>query len=234
MAESNAPEHVDDLDAFFSAAAKSDMAAVEKAAETVAGVERRVLDEIPKKKGTRVADKNLLGACKPAFEPEGAGESGDKFVAVEPDAPAGAKGEPFVLIPANSPALFPWWVWATIAASLAVLVMGLVFTPEVAIDRITARLGDSDSASVQSAMRTLVIRGDERTVGKLYDIAVSRRTDMERRLRAVDTLGLIQTPDAEHALLRLELSDTTDSRVRMAAIAARRQREAARTSERGR
>lgn len=238
MAEPNQPESFDDLDAFFSAAESADLAAVEKAAETVAGAERQAFEEARPKKGTTVADRNLLGhgSYTPAFEPppKGVRTLDGKFIAMEPDAEEAEKGEPFVLIPANGPALFPWWVWATIVSSLAVLVAAMVYMPGVSIERVTARLGDSDNVNAQSAMRTLVIRGDERTVDKLYEIAVSRDRDMVQRLRAVDTLGLIHTPDAEHALLKLELSGASDSRVREAAIAARRQREASKASERGR
>ena len=157
-----------------------------------------------------------------------------KYIALDPAAVVGMEGadtdDPFVLVPANIHAYVPWWGWLTIALGIVVLVTGIIVTPGITLNRLAARLGDSNQANAQYAMRKLVMNGDERTVRKLYDMAASPREGMAARLRAVDTMSLIErVPEVDRALLRLELSGGTHEQVREAAIAARKQREAAKT-----
>lgn len=155
-----------------------------------------------------------------------------KYIAIDPDAIPGVgdSDQPFVLIPANVHTFMPWWGWATIILGLSVMITGVVLMPGITLDRLTSRLGDRNEAVVQGAMRQLVLQGDERTVKKLYGMAASRREGLPVRLRAVDTMSLIErVPEVDRALLRLELSAETHDQVREAAIAARRQREAYRT-----
>lgn len=250
MAEADEYDPFDDLDAFFNAAASEDGNALQEAAENVAGQPRRssktaslrpdiisdpelrarVHTKI-KRRGTAVKPKTKTTVKTPSDDLAG------KFVAVAPEAeqtPGEQPGEPFVLIPAHIHNFLPWWGWATIGLGLAVMILGVVLAPEVNLERVVARLGDANQGNVQSAMRQLVINGDDRTVSKLFGLAVSAENDMETRLRAVDTLGLIQTPGADRALLRLELGGNTDAQVREAAVAARRQRDSAKTAERNR
>ncbi len=156
-----------------------------------------------------------------------------KFIAIDPSAIPGVSedGEqPFVLIPANVHTFMPWWGWFTIGLGLLMLITGVVLLPGVTLGRLTARLGDKNDETARAAMRQLVINGDERTVRKLYDVASSSDATLPLRLRAIDTMSLIeQVPEVDRALLRLELSADTHDQVREAAIAARRQREAYRT-----
>jgi hypothetical protein len=255
MADSDADEIFDDLDAFFSAAAKADPGAMQEAAQNVAeGAPRngsgessaplhgRATSLRPKpSKPTAVAAKTLIQASSQPAIRTSAAEAGEdldgKFIAIDPESfghPHDAGGDPFVLIPAHIHSLLPWWGWVTIVLGIVVLVTAVVLIPMVSLERLTARLGDANQRNAESAMRQLVLQGDERTVGKLYDLAASPGNGLTSRLRAVDTLSLIQAPDADRALLRLELADGTDSQVREAAVAARRQREAAKTRTRGR
>lgn len=227
----------DDLDAFFSAASSSNPQHLEQAAQQVA---ERQSPPAPPRQAVEAA------SGRPAAPPP-AGKGGEaqdqvfddmdlfgKFIAIEPDAGAAGEGradEPFILVPAHIHTFLPWWGWLTIGLGLAVLVAGVVITPYVSLNRLTSRLGDTNEANAQYAMRQLVMRGDERTVGKLYDLASSHHEAMPVRLRAVDTLGLINAAAADRALQRLELAGGTHQQVREAAIAARRQRDAARTRE---
>jgi hypothetical protein len=149
-----------------------------------------------------------------------------KFIAVD----SGDAGEPFVLIPAHVYSYVPWWGWIAIAVGLVMLAAGVIIVPMWSLDRLASRLGDSNEANAQYAMRSLVMNGDERTVRKLFDMASSNREGLTARLRAVDTMSLIDgVPEVDRALLRLELSGATNEQIREAAIAARKQREAART-----
>ncbi len=156
-----------------------------------------------------------------------------KFIAIDPDAiPGMANSDPFVLVPANIHAYVPWWGWVTIAAGLAVFIAGVVLLPGISLNRLASRLGDKNEATAQQAMRQLVVKGDERTVRKLFDMASSSNEGLTTRLRAVDTMSLIdRVPEVDSALLRLELSSGTHNQVREAAIAARKQREAYRTRQ---
>ncbi|MCD8139532.1 MAG: hypothetical protein LUE17_07110 [Planctomycetaceae bacterium] len=157
-----------------------------------------------------------------------------KFIAIDPNAIPGVADDPdqpFVLIPAHVHSVMPWWGWFTIGLGLLMLITGVVLLPGVTLGRLTARLGDQNDETVRAAMRQLVISGDERTVRKLYDVAASPGATLPLRLRAIDTMSLIeQVPEVDRALLRLELSADTHEQVREAAIAARRQREAYRTT----
>lgn len=224
----------DDLDAFFSAADKSDTSAMQQAAENVAGTTRVVGKSAPapvsaqSQKSGKSPTSLRPSSDAPSVEINNGQLSLDgKFIAIEPEPGSAQSAHPFILIPANIHAFLPWWGWLTIGMGLLIMIIGVIVTPLITLDRVAARLGDSSESTAQSAMRQLVIRGDERTVGKLYDMASSANQKMETRLRAVDTLGLIQAADADRALLRLELAGNTEARVREAAIAARRQREAA-------
>lgn len=156
-----------------------------------------------------------------------------KFIAVSPehfpDRPVN-ENEPFVLIPAHIHHFVPWWGWLAIGLGLAMLMAGVVFMPLLRLDRLVSSLGDGNDATARRAMRQLVMNGDERTVRKLYTTANSANAGIAARLRAIDAMALIErVPEVDRALLRLELASDTDSQVREAAIAARKQREAART-----
>lgn len=252
MAEA-APNPMDDLDAFFSAAASDDPDALRQAAESVAGIKptpkpkgqtktiarTRGTTKVRPKRTTAVVHMSGEGTPNAASIPSSGTLPEDlegKFIAVEPEASgkAATADQPFVLIPAHVHFFLPWWAWVTIGVGLAILMLGVLLTPGITLDRLTARLGDGNQANVQSAMAQLVIKGDERTVSRLYEMAASREAEMSTRLRAVDTLGLIEMADADRALLRLELATGTDVQVREAAIAARRQREAAKSRNRNR
>lgn len=238
MAEADNDGLFDDLDAFFSAAAKADAEGMQNAAQNVAGTQqgrqtgvrpKRVTEVKPAPAGQEPPPLFQAGTF-PEYDTDDAGLKG-KFVAVDPSAVGrhGGSDEPFVLIPANIHAYLPWWVWVAIGASLLMLAAGIFIVPSVNLRRMTARLGGNNAANVQSAMRQLVIRGDSRTIAQLYDMAMSPSLEMTARLRAVDTLGLMDDLDAERALLRIELASSTDATVRAAAVAARKQREASRT-----
>ena len=174
-------------------------------------------------------------------EDAGGGEEGleigenldGKFIAFDPSTiPGVSSDDPFVLVPANIHSLVPWWGWATIVSGLVVFIAGVVLLPGISLNRMAARLGDKNEATAQQAMRQLVVKGDERTVRKLFDMASSSNEGLTARLRAVDTMSLIdRVPEVDKALLRLELSNNTHSQVREAAIAARKQREAYRTRQ---
>lgn len=154
----------------------------------------------------------------------------DKFIPLDPVTISGMEVDPekpFILIPANIHSFIPIWGWVAIGFGLAVMIVGVVLTPGFNLDRLTTRLGDRDDAVVRRAMRQLVSRGDERTVKKLYTVAVSDDEALIVRLRAVDAMSLIErVPEVDRALLRLELSGETPGQVREAAMAARKQREA--------
>ncbi len=239
MADSQNSDLFDDLDAFFSAAAGSDPNAIEQAAQNVVeGSRPSAPSPVSKKSTTTVhgkTDTSDYTSTDDLYDTTDTkdGDLEGKFIAIDPESIAGGnRGEPFILVPANVHALLPWWVWATIGLGLAVMVLGVVLMPKITLNRLTAKLGDGNPATAQSIMRQLVIKGDEQTVGKLYDLAVAKENNMATRLRAVDTLSLINAPDADRALLRLELASGTDAQVREAAIAARKQREAAKTRNR--
>ncbi|MCC8167630.1 MAG: hypothetical protein LIQ31_16200 [Planctomycetes bacterium] len=158
-----------------------------------------------------------------------------KFIAIAPEDGKATRDEPFILVPANVHSVVPWWGWLTIVLGLAMLVAGVILMPLITLNRTAARLGDRNENAARNAMRQLVLRGDERTVKKLYSIASAPDERVDTRLRAIDTMTLIErVPEVDRALLRLELSDSTHDQVREAAIAARRQREAARARTRQR
>ncbi|MDR0363137.1 MAG: hypothetical protein LBJ46_10715, partial [Planctomycetota bacterium] len=102
----------------------------------------------------------------------------------------------------------------------------IVFLPAMRLNQKTARLTDGNYARAQSAMRDLILTGDDRTVDRLYEIASSAAAPMESRLRAVDALAVMREAAADRALLRLEIAGRTDELIRHAAINARRQRRA--------
>lgn len=203
----------DDLDAFFTAALSENPEDIETAAASF---------------GKRGARKQADAAMDDIDEI--IGELDGKFIAYDPESLGRAvteDGDPLVLIPANVHSYVPWWGWTTIALGLIMLASGIMLMPGIALDRLAARLDDSDQATVQYAMRQLVMRGDERTVKKLYSVAASPEARVVARLRAVDAMSLIErVPEVDRALLRLELTSSTNEQVREAAIAARKQREA--------
>lgn len=253
MAQINTNEQpVDDLDAFLNA---KDPAELKKAAESVAkNTVYAAEDDMPlydygaaetapepSRGTTRIRKRGETRTVAPAGDTaaedveEAPSENLEgKFIAVDPALFEGGHGDaPFVLIPANIHSYIPGWGWAAIGIGLAMLVAGVVITPMLSLNRLASRLGDSNEANVQYAMRQLVVNGDERTVKKLYAMASSPEEGLRVRLRAVDTMSLIErVPEVDRALLRLELSDQTNAQVREAAIAARRQREAVRARRR--
>lgn len=157
---------------------------------------------------------------------QAAAGSGSLFTAVD----AGDDDEkPFVLIPAGIHTIIPAWVWAAIAVLLLGMGVMIVMIPGVKLNQLTARLGDPDPGVSQASMRQMILNANEAIVNMLFDQAADGERKIADRLRAIDTLGLIDRPDAERALQRLELGTGTDERVRDAAVAARRQREAARS-----
>lgn len=220
----------DDLDAFFNAAASSDAGAMSQAAAHVSqpdaapGGAKGSTGAFAKPPDAAPAGSGQTGLFSAIYD--GAPHLDGKFIAVEPGSVQGGgrSGAPFVLIPAHIHSFLPWWGWAAIFSSLLILVAGVMLMPVLSLNRLTAKLGDSNQSNVQAAMQQLVLSGNSRTVGKLYDLASSPQAGMNTRLRAVDTLGLIPAPDADRALLRLELSGTTEDAVREAASAARKQR----------
>ncbi|MCD7897983.1 MAG: hypothetical protein LUG50_15125, partial [Planctomycetaceae bacterium] len=158
-----------------------------------------------------------------------------KFIAIAPEDNASDTDDPFILVPANVHSVVPWWGWLTIVLGLGMLVAGVILLPLITLNRTAAKLGDRNENAARNAMRQLVLRGDERTVKKLFSIASAPDERVDTRLRAIDTMTLIErVPEVDRALLRLELSDGTHEQVREAAIAARRQREAARARTRQR
>jgi hypothetical protein len=169
-------------------------------------------------------------AADPDFDPDDDDLDG-KYIAIDPDAIPGVKsGEPFVLVPAHIHTYVPWWGWVTIGMGLLVFATAVIVMPGISLNRLVSRLGEGNEAAAQKTMRQLVVQGDERTVKKLFSVASSSQEGLKARLRAVDTMSLIErVPEVDRALLRLELSSGTHEQVREAAIAARKQREAYRT-----
>lgn len=233
----------DVLDAFFSAHDSSDPEAMQQAAESLAaqgngqnggrsatrkvnGTPHKTTSVIPRNESEAAADAIEDGEYDPA-------DLAGKFIAIDPDSldypSEDGSDAPFILIPAHIHSFLPWWGWLTIGIGLAMMMAGVLLMPVVTLNRLTSRLDNDNPAVVQAAMRQLVVKGDEHTVNRLFDIANSDQAKLPSRLRAIDTLALIRAANADRALLRLELADSTDAKVREAAIAARRQREAART-----
>lgn len=259
MAQADSTDELfDSLDAFFDAADRDDRNDIQAAAENL--VRTSPAESEPIERGRRTttgirpgpppnpSEEKAPGRSTSVIPYDAATELGNddidpfgdmdqeslegKFVAIDPDTiPGGATGkEPFILIPAHIHSFVPWWGWLTIGFGLAVLIAAVVMFPGVSLNRTISRLGDSNPATAQQAMRQLVMKGDERAVGKLYDLASSPRESVRARLRAVDTMSLIErVPEVDRALLRLELSSGTNNQVREAAIAARKQREAYKT-----
>lgn len=234
---------LDDLDAFFSAASSSNPMELQQAAQNVTSpvidaADRRpsAVPQAPKKQTRVFAEEPEPDPYHDDEDDEDVTDTQDfagKFITIDPaslpDGGAGASDQPFILIPAHIHSFLPWWGWVTIGVGLVMLAAGVLLMPGITLGRLTSRLDDTNQANVQYTMRQLVVQGDERTVGKLYDLAASREAGISTRLKAVDTLGLIPAQHADRALLRLELASETDERVREAAIAARKQREASRT-----
>lgn len=217
----------DDLDAFFMAAEQNDRSALSEAAHSIADAKPSGSGAFP----SNPQSTPPLSSTPEFFELHDlfadSADGPQKFIAVEADSPS--DNEPFILIPQHIARSLPWWAWVSIFLVLAGVFLAVMILPDVQLSNLTARLGTSN-ANTQSAMRQLVLRGDEHTVNKLYELASSQDKEIEMRLRAVDTLSLIQEPAAERALLRLELASNTDARVRQQAIAARRQRESSKSS----
>ncbi len=211
-------EEADDLDAFFAAAESGDSEAIRQAAQQVASTSERA------DKRFAAADK-LRNSSRPGARVRQGGKA--KYIAIEEE--DAASGDPFTVVPHSFPAHLPWWGWASIGVVLAGIFFAVLFMPALELANLTARLGDSGPSS-QAAMRQLVLRGDERTINILFEMANSQKHDINKRLQAVDTLSLIREPAAERALLRLELAASTDLRVREHAKAARQQRESAAAS----
>lgn len=241
MADAETNNQHNDLDAFFSAASSANPEMLQKAAQNVAGPTPTAPESPSATSAQEQAAPSNWGSDLLFDDDSDILDDDDydsedlhgKFIAIDPsEAPGGtanAGNAPFILIPANIPSFLPWWGWLTIGLGLLVLVAGVLLMPEITLSRLASRLGDPNQANVQHAMRQLVVKGDERTVRKLYDMALSRQAAKPARLRAVDTLGLIRLPQADRALLHLELAGDTDEQIREAAIAARKQREAAKT-----
>lgn len=252
MAQTDKYQPFDDLDAFFDAAATDNAEEIHQAAKNLAGREQGTADaEAPaaqpsakpasatavKQRTTQGGGKaagltaaGLTAADLPLFGGEAGGTG--KFIAIDPSTLPGSErtSDPFVLIPANIHSHVPLWGWATIAAGLLMMIVGVVLTPVIRLNRTVARLGDSNQATVQNTMRQLVMNGDRQTAEKLYDVAAAPREKMTVRLRAVDTMALIErVPEVDRLLLRLELATETTEQIREAAVAARKQREAYRT-----
>ncbi len=220
---------LDDLEDFFLAAENDDPEALDAAAESVTGSGQggsgngasSPASQTPLASYTNTPLPDVNKLYKHPKSPKTRETS--RFIAVEPNSTY-AGDDPFVLVPQSIASSLPWWAWATIAMVILVIFSVIVLMPEAQLSSLTARLSDNSSTS-QAAMRQLILRGDDRTVEKLYELAASSNDTIETRLRAVDTLSLIRDPAAERALLRLELASSTDARVRQHAIAARRQRE---------
>lgn len=232
-------QQMDDLDAFFNAADSDNPQDIAEAAANVsspapAAESRRKKKKRNSKRSSKRKDtpsglpQEELDALVGEENPPAGKNLKGKFIAVDSGGRGGA-GEPFILIPAHISSYIPRWGWAAIAAGLLMLIVGVILMPAWSLDRLASRLGDGNAADAQQAMRSLVLNGDARTVNKLYDMAASGGEPLTARLRAVDAMGLINVPEADRSLLRLELAGGTDEQVREAAIAARKQREAART-----
>lgn len=215
----------DDLDAFFQAAANNDAEALNSAANNVASSSTSTVKRKSSPKNTKAEPKHptsLEDALFGDVEMITADDDGPKFVAVEPH---NNTPDPFTLIPHNIPSALPWWAWVSVGIVLLSIFFMVMLMPRLELSNLTARLGASQASS-QPAMRQLVMRGDEQTVNRLYDMASEQTNTIDERLRAIDVLSLIEDPAAARALLRLELASGTDARVRNHAIAARKQREA--------
>lgn len=234
MAEKN-KDSFDDLNAFFSAAINSDTHVMKQAAENVAGTGRNTAGTDTGSTRSEEDDWNFIetiGHPTNDHATEGFSDLDGKFIAIDPENVSRASGtsdQPFVLVPAKIHSLLPWWAWTTIALGLSTLAAGIIIVPEISTSRLISRLDGKNEAEAQAIMRQLLLRGGDRIVSKLYDMASANQPGISSRLRAVDTLGLMRNQSAERALLRLELARETDERIREAAIAARRQREAAKT-----
>ena len=230
----------DDLDAFFAAAENNrpeDMEAAAKGISSHYVKNSAEADVAPK----QVSNGTINYDLPPLDEEETrlAAELDDdfdgsdtegKFIAVDPAVFPGYEekaDQPFVLVPAHIHTYVPWWGWVTIGLGLLVMVAGVMIMPGVSMNRMIDRLDDPNEENARLAMRHLVTKADEHTVKKLYSTASSPKEGLKLRLRAVDTMTLIERiPEVDRALLRLELSGDTHEQVREAAIAARKQREA--------
>lgn len=217
MTEDELASSFDDLDAFFSAAAKSDGKGLRQAADNMSS------PASPAASGAR----NGAAATPPTTDDASAALAG-KFIAVDGGGNA-ESGDPFVLIPAHIHVLLPWWGWTAIIVSLAMLAAGIMLFPILRLDRLAGQLASTNPDSARTAMRQFILSGDKRAVGRLYDLAASPELGMNTRLRAVDTLGLMPHSEADQALLRLELAEKSGTPVQEAASATRRQRELDRT-----
>lgn len=233
----------DDLNDFFSAADSGRPGAMRRAAKNV-GPASGAYDKTGKESSTGLFQElaRAIGADAPAQEkpadeatraPLKGEELAGKFIAIEPEVFPDGETDPdrvFVLVPAHIHQYVPWWGWVTILLGLLMLIAGVVLMPLVTIDRMASRLGDANDARARHAMQQLVLNGNERTVKKLYGMATSEKESLAARLRAVDTMSLIErVPEVDRALLRLELSAQTNEQIREAAVVARKQREAYKT-----
>lgn len=198
----------DDIDDFFAAAENSDPEALRRAADNL---------------GAPRADE-----ARPAAQPPGDLRDDDflKFLAVETEE-ADDPNAPFKVVPVHIPSVLPWWAWLSMASVLVGLFVALLLLPGLRLSGRTSRLTEGNYARAQSAMRDLILTGDERAVDKLFEMASAREQTIDSRLRAVDALAVMREPAADRALLRLEVAERTDERVRRAAVNARRQRQAA-------
>lgn len=223
---------IDALDALFDAAgtwspgaAPKDDAASKKpvAAPAAAAPARKKQDAARKGDGASVLPESDILAMTGA----GAEYDDGKCIAVDPGR---SKGSAPTLVPARVYAYIPLWGWLALVLGILVFAAAVIILPGISIDRLTSRLGDDSDAVAQQAMRALVVKGDERTVQKLYDMASSEEERIRARLRAVDTMSMIEdVPEVDRSLLRLQLTESTHDQVREAAGAAIRQREAAKT-----
>lgn len=241
MAKSNETGLFDDLDAFFSAAANAEDDSLSQADDAVS----------PRGRGGNVAPITRPEAIKPpalsrpvpirpATAEHPAVEEGGRTDGAPEQASASSPTRSIaVAAPDSGPQgegrfRIPWWAW--LVAALAIYFMVVIWWPPsdiTSLSRVTAKLGDQEYARVHSAMRQLMIRGDEQTIGKLFDIAASNENQIEERLRAIDTLAIIDNAEVDRALLRLQLSPEIHAVIRDAASSARKQRDAARVHSPG-
>lgn len=227
--DDSAPPGEDDLDAFFKAADTDRPGAIRIAARKISQGEDDHADEVMDDLKQAVESTNDFPKVEEIHTVLPKDLEG-KFIVLESEKDS---DDPFVLIPANIHNYVPWWGWLTIGLGLLMLIAGVVLMPQLSLDRLVSRLGDGNEANVRHAMRQIVIKGNERTVKKLYGVATSDKQGISTRLRAVDAMSLIErVPEVDRALLRLELSAETNQQVRQAAIAARKQREAYKTRSR--
>lgn len=197
----------DDIDDFFAAAEKSDPEAMRRAADNL---------------GAPRAEEARPAAQAPADLRE---DDFLKFLAVETEE-ADDPDAPFKVVPVRITSVLPWWAWVSMGSVLAGLFVALLLLPGLRLNNKTSRLTGGNYAKAQSAMRDLILTGDERTVDKLFEMASASEQTIDSRLRAVDALAVMREPAADRALLRLEVAERTDERVRRAAVNARRQRQA--------